>query len=111
MIPFHVLRLKHVSSCTQSHLFFLSLRAIQFCFSQKSPIPSANDIIILILNGRGNKRKKASDYKMVDLLVVGVGVGGEQQVVEDMRTLASLRTGIIDVSLFKFTSHANTQVV
>ena len=50
---------------------------------------------------------------MVDLLVVGVGVGvgGEQQVVEDMRTLASLRTGIIDVSLFKFTSHANTQVV
>jgi len=89
------------------------LRAIQFCFSQKSPIPSANDIIILILNGRGNKRKKASDYKMVDLLVVGVGVGvgGEQQVVEDMRTLASLRTGIIDVSLFKFTSHANTQVV
>jgi hypothetical protein len=75
MIPFHVPRLKHVSSCTHSHLFFLSLRATQFCFSQKSPIPSANDIIILILNGRGNKRKKASDYKMVDLLVMGVGVG------------------------------------
>jgi hypothetical protein len=36
----------------------------------------------------------------------------EQQIVEGIRALSSTpRTGIIEVSMFQFTSHATTQVV